>query len=627
MAGNVLTPLQLIAGASLLQNQGLVVSPELAASISAYSSTSLIAPFLTVVSQYPAAATLGANTVPAFSNSVPAAYANLGTQLTTVVSAQASADFGSGDISKFVQALNLALAYTENTNIFINSAVNSQTYLGNTFTSTNDMITGDVTKINLATSTFGQDLANLGVLFDLSDLNSIGSPLALIQRLVQVTGNIPIVSLLLLAEGVSEDIVLNLTNPSISVSDSVQRLMYQALTKVTGSDLNQILSVLKITTANILTMADLLNPVKLFPNSFLSLTVATPNGTRAIYINSTGSVNTELLSQLPEYIIVSYLRLQQIIPSDQALANKALSMALAQINGISNINLPTFSAAVTQLETTKDLPLITALEQAVPASVADYYTSTLAVGGGANGDIRVVDIIGLAAGWQAADYFAETVEIFSTMDLSALTTIYQQMNTAISGGYGDTSAGPLIIPSGPAAGTYFGTEIDPGPPPEYDPTALDEAMSALINAAQSEILNLQSLYPEQTSELNTLWTAMAVQVNSEDTLQAIINLNYADLTANDKNSIYGFIYSLPGYGPQTEEGGVAWFLENMANLASLGGQAVIACLREGRNQVALNNSGIFTNTAIPSDPVPPPPSAELLPSDYTEAEAENLVVK
>jgi len=249
------------------------------------------------------------------------------------------------------------------------------------------------------------------------------------------------------------------------------------------------------------------------------------------------------------------------------------------------------------------------------------------VGGGVNGDIRVVDIIGLAAGWQAADYFAETVEIFLTMNLSALTTIYQQMNTAISGGYGDTAAGPLIIPSGPAAGTYFGTEIDPGPPPEYDPTALDEAMSALINAAQSEILNLQSLYPEQTSELNTLWTAMAVQVAGEDTLQAIINLNYADLTANDKNSIYGFIYSLPGYGPQTEEGGVAWFLENMANLASLGGQAVIACLREGRNQVALNNSGIFTNTAIPSDPVPPPPSAELLPSDYTEAEAENLVVK
>jgi hypothetical protein len=627
MAGNVLTPLQLIAGASLLQNQGLVVSPELTASISAYSSTSLIAPFLTVVSQYPAAATLGANTVPAFSNSVPAAYANLGTQLTAVVSAQASADFGSGDISKFVQALNLALAYTENTNIFINSAVNSQTYLGNTFTSTNDMITGDVTKINLATSTFGQDLANLGVLFDLSNLNSIGSPLALIQQLVQTTGNIPILSLLLLAEGVSEDIVLNLTNPSIGVSDSVQRLMYQALTKVTGSDLSQILSVLNITTVNILSMADLLNPVKLFPNSFLSLTVATPNGARAIYINSTGSVNTELLSQLPEYIIVSYLRLQQIIPSDQALANKALSVALAQINGISNINLPTFSAAVTQLETTKDLPLITALEQAVPASVANYYTSTLAVGGGVNGDIRVVDIIGLAAGWQAADYFAETVEIFSTMDLSALTTIYQQMNTAISGGYGDTAAGPLIIPSGPAAGTYFGTEIDPGPPPEYDPTALDEAMSALINAAQSEILNLQSLYPEQTLELNTLWTAMAVQVTGEDTLQAIINLNYADLTANDKNSIYGFIYSLPGYGPQTEEGGVAWFLENMANLASLGGQAVIACLREGRNQVALNNSGIFTNTAIPSDPVPPPPSAELLPSDYTEAEAENLVVR
>jgi hypothetical protein len=139
----------------------------------------------------------------------------------------------------------LAQAYGQNTNLFINSAVNSQTYLGNTFTSTNDMITGDVTTINLATTTFGQDLARLGGLIDLNNLGNLGSPLALIQRIVQLTGNIPVLSLLLLAEGVSEDIVLNLTDPTISVSDSVQRLMYQAMTQVTGDALAQILKVLK----------------------------------------------------------------------------------------------------------------------------------------------------------------------------------------------------------------------------------------------------------------------------------------------------------------------------------------------------------------------------------------------
>jgi len=421
--------------------------------------------------------------------------------------------------------------------------------------------------------------------------------------------------------------VLNLADPTLSVTDSVQRLMYQAMTKVTGDVLDQILQVLNVSTSNLDSMADLLNPAKLLPNSFLSLTVTTSVGPRAVYISSSGAVNTNLLAELPAYVVASYNRLKQIIPEDQALANKALAVALAQINGVSNVGLPSFADTVVNLETTKDLPLITALTQAVPASVANYYTSTLAVGGGVNGDIRVVDVIGLAAGYQATDDFTTTVEIFSTMNLSALTTIYQQMNTALTGGYGDTEAGPLVIPSGPAAGTYSGVEIDPGPPPVYDPTAIELAMAALTSAAQAEIVTLQSTYPAQTSELNTLWTAMAQQVSNEDTLQAIIKLNYADLTANDRNSIYGFIYGLPDYGDQTQEGGVAWFLENMADLTTLGGQAVVASLREGRNATALNSSGIYTNTKIPSDPVPPPPEAELIPSTYSEAEAASLVIK
>jgi hypothetical protein len=322
-------------------------------------------------------------------------------------------------------------------------------------------------------------------------------------------------------------------------------------------------------------------------------------------------------------------RLQQIIPADQALANKALGVALSQINGLSTINLPTFSVAVKNLQTTKDLPLITALEQAVPPSVANYYTSTLAVGGGPNGDIQLVDIIGLAAGWQATDSFLRTVEIFGTMNLTQLTLIYQTMVNCLDGSYGPTDSGPIIIPVGlPCAGTYVGTDIaTPPDPPVWNPPAISLAMTCLTGSVATEIANLESLYPAQTAELNTLWTAMAAQVVNEDTLQALIKLNYADLTANDKNSIYGFIYNLPSYGTETEEGGTAWFLEAMADLTTLGGQAVVACLSEGRNQVALNNSGIYTNTKIPSEPIPPPPQAELLPSEYTEIEAESLIIK
>jgi hypothetical protein len=327
--------------------------------------------------------------------------------------------------------------------------------------------------------------------------------------------------------------------------------------------------------------------------------------------------------------MIAFDRLQQIIPADQALANKALSVALGQINGISQVDLPTFAAAVTALQTTRDLPLITALTTAVPPAVADYYTSTLATGGGTNGDIRVADVIGLAGGWVATDAYLQTVEIFSTMNLTALTLIYDTMANALDGLYGPIDSGPLVIPVGrPCAGTYVGIDIAvPPDPPDWDPTAVSLAITCLTGAALAEIGNLQMTYPVQTAELNTLWTSMAEQVVRERNLQALINLDYADLTANDRNSIYGFIYNLPGYGTETEEGGTAWLVETMADLSTLSGEAIIACLREGRNQVALNSTGIFTNSQIPSEPVPPPPEAELLPSVYSEDQAINLVVK
>jgi len=61
--------------------------------------------------------------------------------------------------------------------------------------------------------------------------------------------------------------------------------------------------VLAVTTAGIETLADLLNPVKLFPNCYQSLSVVTANGPRAIYVNGVGSVNANLEQELPAYVI------------------------------------------------------------------------------------------------------------------------------------------------------------------------------------------------------------------------------------------------------------------------------------------------------------------------------------
>jgi hypothetical protein len=327
--------------------------------------------------------------------------------------------------------------------------------------------------------------------------------------------------------------------------------------------------------------------------------------------------------------MIAYDRLKFIIPEDQALANKALQVGLQQLAGLTNTSLPLVALTTSQLETTKDLPLISALTQPIPASVANYYSSTLAIGSGSNGDIQVVDILGLVAGWQAKETYEQIVELFSTMDLAYLTLIYQTMINCLDGSYGDTVAGPIVIPVGlPGAGTYVGVDISTPPePPEYNPTAIQVVMSVLKSAATVEINNLIATYPTQTTQLNQLTAQLCQQVLNERFLQTTINLDYSTLTPNDRSVLYGFIYSLSTYGLETEVGGMSWFLENMADLTTLGGEAIVACLREGRNELSLAQSGVTASNKIPSEPIPPPPSAPLIPSTYTEAEAKNLIIK
>lgn len=311
-----LTALQLDVAAGLLQNQGIGISANLTASIAAYEDTALISPFLDTIAVGSTEnilsanvianlETLAANTCAALSNSVPPGYSGLGVQMTDIVLAEAAVDICNNNVSKLAQAVNQAQSYTDQTSIFINSAVNSQTYLGNTFTTMNSMITGSISSINLVTTAFGTDLINLGRLINLADLTNFGSPLSLIQQLYSVTGTITTLSVAFINAGISTDIVLNLTSPTVSVVDSTQRLMYQAMTQITGNELTQILTVLGVTTLGITTMADLLNPLKLFPNSYQSLTAPTANGPVAIYVDGTSTVNTNLITLLPPYVVSS----------------------------------------------------------------------------------------------------------------------------------------------------------------------------------------------------------------------------------------------------------------------------------------------------------------------------------
>ena len=334
--------------------------------------------------------------------------------------------------------------------------------------------------------------------------------------------------------------------------------------------------------------------------------------------------------------MIAYDRLSQIVPSDQALAAKALSASLQQIGGITHMTLPVLANTIINLQTTNNLPLINALTQAVPTSVANYISNIA----GTNGTpIGVCSVLGIAAGYQVTDNFINTVSTLANTNITYLTTIYDNMNSVVGSIYGDAINGPVTIPSGqPAAGTYYSATSNIGNVIVTTATAADSAMTGtggdtpptgpgLIPVAQVEISNIVSANATQVTGLNYYFNSMAQQVIQEQTLQINAQIDFGNLIANNNPTIYSLIYSLPTYGTQSESGGQAQFWEGVADISTFTGQAVIATLREGHNRVYLNNAGIQTNSAIPPDPTPPIPPANLLPSTYTAQAAANAVIK
>jgi hypothetical protein len=338
------------------------------------------------------------------------------------------------------------------------------------------------------------------------------------------------------------------------------------------------------------------------------------------------------------------------------------------------MRLPNLANAVIPQQTTRDLPLISALSDtvppaAVPPSVAAYFSSTVAVGSGPNDSIVVCDIIGTAGGFVSAGAMANTISNLANVNVVALTSTYSTMANVVDGQYGDPTTGPVVIDTGPYAGnTYLDAE--------------EAFANLLIPGAQSQIGTVVSSYPSQTANLNINWNNMAAQLTREISLQAQAGINYANLVPNSTSSMYSFIFTLPSTGRDTQAGGICQLVESVAvigppeniigSVATVGanpqvtlntafpsavagdeviakdtdylwvydgatwsivdylttftGQAVIACLREGRNQVALQSVGITTNADIPSEPNPPAPTANLIPSTYSAQQAANLVV-
>ena len=374
MPDGVVSNLGLTAGAGFYANVGIRVNPNYANTIASYQSNQLIANLLytinkaatdaglavsagTLANLQAIGADVGGNYCPALGDSVPSnvsiAVANVG--LTGLLTTDASTYLGGGNFRVFAQAFQTALGFASVTNQVILSTCNSTDYLGPTFTTMDELISGDIARITLAYDAFGADLRATGSLLSFDPLDILGTPAGLLRAIAQAgnmaNGTTPAVREALLAQGLTDQNIADLVNDnrqslfnptglSEIEFDRLQKQAYPGLCEVVEADLTDCLSILDVTTPNISALCQLLDPKKIFPTSYPALKI-----NDVLLYNADGSVNETAI--LPELVPAGCENLAKILPPDQAAANRALQVAFGQVNSINLIDGPQLARILT----------------------------------------------------------------------------------------------------------------------------------------------------------------------------------------------------------------------------------------------------------------------------------------
>ena len=387
------TPLQLIAGAGLLNNQGIAVPATLTNAVSSYNSISFVSNLNSAIAAAPGFGisanivttlkTLASNACPALGSSVPGSYAGNNVLIPVsepggfgnLVANNAAMYLGDGSVDKFCQIFQIAAGYRQSANDLICSAVNATTYLGPTFTTMNDLITGQLTAANLALKCFGADVAKSGNLLNLGKLPDFGTPASVLQQISEqagiTSGTLSCIATKLAEFGLTQSDIILLATPEASERAStetefntLQKRAYAAMLAIDGDCLTYALDILDAVIPNIANLADLLDLKKIFPTSWPSMTVIStapstvidpntppsPGSTSILIFEPDGAVNPAIQAALNDSTAITLPagcdELAKIIPPDQAVANKAFQSSLQQVTGISTITAPQLAAAL-----------------------------------------------------------------------------------------------------------------------------------------------------------------------------------------------------------------------------------------------------------------------------------------
>jgi len=563
-----------------------------------------------------------------------------------------------GSASKFGTIFSSADGFVGSANSMIAAATNSaNAFAGGTFPGMDGIMSGNLTGITNALPDFGTDLASLGSTINFESISNLGSPGQLLQNM-DLAGNLgPMYDKLAdisidpriassLGGGLSTVTnAINNNTGGLTISNlgvdlnkladigpalpnNIQSQIYDGFAGLSTTELGDVKGILKNTQASITSGSDLMNPQKLFPTSFSTLTAPLRTasvGDRAIY-DAQGGVNGEFDSL--------GVNLTGALPDDLAVANGALARSFGQIKGIDASTAGLLSTAAITAETFKDLDLIQNQTTYVDPAVVAFWTaqyktqSGIDLATGPDGTFTISDAIGYAAGYNSAAPLQQNKIEMEKLIASGAMNVFTQ-----DSGSGSASTGIYIVMDYFIDGAY--TVVTPGTPPVTTyviPAGVygagtyasqEAAWNAIIAAAQTIMTNFYTDNPgAQIIQRN--FKRMQEQQAREKLIRIKMDLDLSVVQAQDNNAIQ-LASNLPSFALDTTAGGASELLERVMNFSSTGGQAAVGAMREARNLDKLATANIQTDAPIPQT-LPSNPG-QIASSTYTVAQADAVIIR
>jgi hypothetical protein len=598
------TPLKINTLSGLLLGSGFYINPEAVSymgsstSISQYVSGSVVSgTVLDKLTQairlayekigssspeYNALLNIGRTTIPALGNTVPPTYNSAFSGQTAsygflrLIALQANNEFNIGGYPKFVSTFMTCNGRRSQVNDAIQAMSAATTFLDGTYSTMSDLITGDIAGVNLSTFYWGQDLIRVGRALDLAYIDRFGEPVTLLKTLSNNRAITKALNLVLLSAGFNASTLDQMIN-TVSATVEQQKLLYGSFSVIQGSDLQDILIPLNCQIPNLNTLADLLDPKKLFPNSFGSLSypiynaITLPTNSKTYHlIYSGGEPSINVGATFAN-------RLNTILPSDLAFAAGAFSYTMMQIKRIKQMDIQKFAQVVQNLENTTDLDNINGTSIPTNVALVNQALPLLAGGTGVDGTFSMLDYFGAMTNIHYP--WGELEAKIKNLQTSALATVYNNIVTLLSG-------------SGPYA----------------------DIVNVLAPQANSIIQGILLSRPQDANSLNSTYNTFGEYLTKEQAARAAaLPADINDIAA-DSGDIIGFVQSLNGFATDTTDGGVAMVLNQISDRTTVAGSSLIAAMREERNRERMGLTGAEQDNNIigqNSKPLPRPTNKTL----------------